>query len=147
MSADSWLKRLQENGQRLTSARRAVVETVAASPRALTPLQIFDAARRRYRRLGLVSVYRTVELLEGLGLVQRVHQLEGCQAFIAATAAHQHLVVCHNCGRVVSFAGDDLQGLMASVSRKSGFQIEGHWLQFFGLCRNCQSLAGGNNGK
>jgi Fur family ferric uptake transcriptional regulator len=147
MSTDSWLKRLQENGQRLTSARRAVVETVAASPRALTPLQIFDAARRRYRRLGLVSVYRTLELLEGMRLVQRVHRLEGCQAFIAASTGHQHLLVCRNCGRVLPFAGDDLQGLMASVSRKSGFQIEAHWLQFFGLCSDCQSLVGGRNAK
>jgi Fur family ferric uptake transcriptional regulator len=147
MSADSWLKRLQHNGQRLTSARRAVVETVAASSRALTPLQIFDAARRRYRRLGLVSVYRTLELLEGMQLVQRVHQLEGCQAFIAASTAHHHLLVCQNCGRVVPFAGDELQGLMASVSRTSGFEIHGHWLQFFGLCSNCQSLVGGRNAK
>jgi Fur family ferric uptake transcriptional regulator len=142
MTADSWLKRLQANGQRLTSARRAVVQTVAASPWALTPLQVFDAARRRYRRLGLVSVYRTLELLEDLRLVQRVHQVEGCQAFIAATTNHQHLLVCRNCGRVVAFGGDDLQGLMASVSRESGFQIEGHWLQFFGLCGNCQSRMG-----
>ena len=147
MSADSWLKRLQENGQRLTSARRAVVETVADSRRALTPLQIFDAARRRYRQLGLVSVYRTLDLLEGMRLVQRVHQLEGCQAFIAASTAHEHLLVCQNCGRVEAFAGDDLRGLMASVSRQSGFQIEGHWLQFFGLCSNCQSLAGGKDAK
>jgi Fur family ferric uptake transcriptional regulator len=147
MSADIWLKQLQDNGQRLTSARRAVVETVAASPRALTPLQVFDEARRRYRRLGLVSVYRTLELLEAMRLVQRVHQVEGCQAFIAASTAHQHVVVCKNCGRVVPFAGDDLQGLMASVSRKSGFRIEGHWLQFFGLCGDCQSLVGGRNAK
>ena len=147
MSADSWLKRLQENGQRLTLARRAVVETVAASPRALTPLQIFDAARRRYGRLGLVSVYRTLELLEAMRLVQGVHELEGCQAFIAASADHAHLLVCQNCGRVVPFAGDDLRGLINSVSRKSGFQIEGHWLQLFGLCSNCQLLVGGRYAK
>jgi Fur family ferric uptake transcriptional regulator len=147
MPADSWLKRLQENGQRLTLARRAVVETVAASPRALTPLQIFDAARRRYRRLGLVSVYRTLELLEAMRLVRRVHQLDGCQGFVAASTAHEHLLVCQNCGRVVTFAGDDLQNLMASVSRKSGFRIQGHWLQFFGLCSNCQTAFGGQHAK
>ena len=145
MSAETWLKHLRDNGQRLTPARRAVVETVAASERAITPLEVYDAARRRYRALGLVSVYRTLETLEELGLVQRVHQPENCQAFIAAGEGHQHLLVCQNCGRVALFDGDDLERLMVSISRKSGYRILEHWLQLFGLCGDCQRRRGGEN--
>ena len=142
MSAELWLNQLRENGQRLTAARRAVVETVAASERAITPLEVYDTARRRYRALGLVSVYRTLETLEELGLVQRVHQAESCQAFIAAGEGHQHLLVCQNCGRVTLFEGDDLERLIGSISRKSGYRILEHWLQLFGLCRDCQRRTG-----
>ena len=87
MNAENWLTQLQENGYRLTEARRAVVETVAATDRALTPIQVFDIAREQNPALGLVTVYRTLEKLEELHLIQRVHQPEGCQAFGALMLA------------------------------------------------------------
>lgn len=135
---DLWLEKLQKNGYRLTAARRAVAQTVAASRRALSPVQVYDAARRRYPALGLVSVYRTLEKLEELGLIQRVHQPEGCQAFIAAGQGHQHLLLCRVCGRVSFFEGDDLQPLMGSLARRTGYQINDHWLQMFGVCPSCK---------
>jgi Fe2+ or Zn2+ uptake regulation protein len=138
MLAETWLKALQEHGYRLTDARRAVVEIVALAWRALTPLEVFDQARAKYPELGLVTVYRTLEKLEELHLIQRVHQPEGCQAFITASQGHQHLLLCQNCGQVMFFEGDDLDTLLASIAAKTGYAIREHWLQLFGLCRNCQ---------
>lgn len=135
---ESWLNTLHENGYRLTEARKAVVETVAESPRALTPLEVFDAARAAYPALGLVSVYRTLEKLEELHLIQRVHQPGGCQAFVSASQGHQHLLLCQNCGQVTYFEGDNLDSLMAGISNQTGYKIREHWLQLFGLCKNCQ---------
>ena len=138
MLPQDWLTTLHDNGYRLTEARRAVVATVARSTRALTPVQVYDAARKHYRALGLVSVYRTLEKLEELHLVQRVHQPEGCQAFISAAHGHQHMLLCQRCGRVTFFEGDDLNKLIASLSTRTGYQIREHWLQLFGLCADCQ---------
>ncbi len=138
MSPSSWFTQLQSHGYRLTAARRAVVETVQRSSHALTPIQVYDAARRRYRALGLVSVYRTLEKLEELRLVQRVHQPQGCQAFIAAGRGHQHMLLCQRCGRVTYFEGDDLDRLIGSLSARTGYQIRDHWLQLFGLCASCK---------
>ena len=138
MSTELWLTQLHENGYRLTEARRAVVETVAESTRAITPLEVYDAARNHYPALGLVSVYRTLEKLEDLQLVQRVHQPQGCQAFIAASEGHQHLLLCQRCGRVTYFEGDDLDRLIGRISNKTGYKIRDHWLQLFGLCKNCK---------
>lgn len=138
MTALPWLTQLQENGYRLTGARRAVVETVQQATHALTPLQVFDLARKKYPALGLVSVYRTLEKLEELHLIQRVHQPQGCQAFISAGSGHQHLLLCQNCGQVEFFEGDDLEALTKTISRRTGYQIKEHWLQLFGLCSNCQ---------
>jgi Fe2+ or Zn2+ uptake regulation protein len=140
MISDTWLNRLQENGYRLTEARRAVVEIIQKSTRALTPVEVFDQARQKYRALGLVSVYRTLEKLEELHLIQRVHQPQGCQAFIAESKGHEHLLLCQNCGRVTFFEGDDLNALMSAISKKTGYQIREHWLQLFGICQACQRI-------
>lgn len=139
MAAEIWLQLLRSNGYRLTPARRAVVRTMAASPRAITPLEVYDTARARHRALGLVSVYRTLEKLEELGLIQRVHRPEGCQAFVSASDGHQHLLICRQCGRAAFFEGDDLQPLIRSLARRTGYAIGEHWLQLFGLCKDCQS--------
>ena len=138
MTSTDWLTQLQENGYRLTEARRAVVDIIQKSMRALTPVEVFDMARRKYNALGLVSVYRTLEKLEELHLIQRVHQPQGCQAFISESSGHQHLLLCQNCGRVAFFEGDDLDTLINSISKKTGYQIHEHWLQLFGLCEACQ---------
>jgi Fur family ferric uptake transcriptional regulator len=143
MDADLWLTQLKKNGYRLTEARRAVVETVAATQHALSPVEVFDRARTTSPGLGLVTVYRTLEKLEELGLIQRVHQAHGCQAFIACGSGHQHLLLCTQCGAAEHFTGDKLEPLIASISRQTGYKVEEHWLQLFGLCENC--LRAGKN--
>ena len=140
MSVTTWLSALQENGYRLTGARKAVVDTVAESSRALTPLQVYDTARASYPALGLVSVYRTLEKLEELHLIQRVHQPQGCQAFISASSGHQHLLLCQRCGQVTYFEGDNLETLISGIAGRTGYKIRDHWLQLFGLCADCQSM-------
>ena len=139
MSASAWLEQLRDNGYRITAARRAVVETVQTSTRALTPIEVYGLARKKDRALGLVTVYRTLEKLEELHLIQRVHQPMGCQAFISAGQGHQHLLLCQGCGQVEFFEGDDLDALMRSIAKKTGYQIKEHWLQLFGLCANCRA--------
>ncbi len=138
MSAEAWLARLKDNGYRQTAARQAVVETIAQTPRALTPLQVYHLARKRYPALGLVTVYRTLEKLEELHLIQRVHQEGGCQAFLRAGQGHQHILLCERCQRAVLFEGDDLQALFDHISRQTGFEIRDHWLQISGLCADCR---------
>lgn len=136
-----WLEKLQENGYRLTDSRRTVVEIVAGSERALSPLEVYDLARAKHAGLGLVTVYRTLEKLEELGLIQRVHQPQGCQAFVAAFNGHQHLILCSKCGKVQFFAGDNLETLIQTIGQQTGYVIQDHWLQLFGLCDDCRASA------
>lgn len=140
--ARQWLACLQANGYRLTEPRRVVVETIASSQQALIPFDVFEKARARYPSLGLVTVYRTIEKLEELGLIQRVHQPTGCQAFVTAFSGHQHILICQHCGRVEFFSGDveEIDGLIQVVGDTSGYQIQGHWLQLFGVCAGCQRI-------
>ncbi|HEX2979867.1 MAG TPA: Fur family transcriptional regulator [Anaerolineaceae bacterium] len=134
-----WLARIQASGYRVTGPRRAIVDLLADSYKALSPLEIYDLGRQEYPRLGLVTVYRTLEKLEELGLVQRVHQPGGCHMVLRACQGHEHLMVCTECGRVEYFTGDDLVPLIENVQNQKGFAIHDHWLQFFGLCSSCQA--------
>jgi Fur family transcriptional regulator, ferric uptake regulator len=137
-TALEWLKRLQANGYRLTAPRQAVVEIIASSEHVLSPLDVYEKARVYYPKLGLVTVYRTVDKLEELGLIQRVHQPSGCHAFIGGFSGHEHLVICEKCGRAAYFKGDKIDALTASVESESGFKVHDHWLQLFGVCERCR---------
>ena len=139
--SEQWLAKLQESGYRVTEPRRAIVDLLAASERALGPLELYDEGRKEYRRLGLVTVYRTLEKLEELGLVQRVHQPGGCNMYLRASSGHEHMLVCTTCGRVAFFSGDDLHALMESIAQRSGYQIHEHWLQLYGLCAHCAATS------
>ena len=137
--AEVWKRLLREKGYRITSPRKAVIDTLAASSQALNAAQIFDLARNKCPSLGLVSVYRTLETLEDLGLIQRVHQHEECHAYIRAFSGHQHLLICTSCGKAMFFEGEDLDALFERVSQESGYKIQDHWLQLFGLCDECKN--------
>jgi len=141
LTAQEWLATLHGNGYRLTAARSAVVEAVAGTDRSLRPHDVYRAARASYPALGLVTVYRTLERLEELGLIQRVHGQSGCQAFIPTGTGHQHLLLCQNCGQALYFEGDDLDPLMATIANQTGYNIREHWLQLFGLCSDCQKAS------
>jgi len=138
-----WKRLLRNQGFRITAPREAVIDTIAASQRALDAAQIFKLARQNCSSLGLVSVYRTLEILEKYKLVQRVHQSENCQAYIAGFEGHQHLLICTGCGKTIFFDGDDMQFLFDRVAQESGYQIKDHWLQLFGLCEDCKKAQEG----
>ncbi len=138
MSSENWLIELRSQGYRITDARRAVVETVAQSPCALTPADVYDLAKEEYPALGLVTVYRTLEKLEELHLVQRVHQEQGCNAYLAHAEGHQHLLICEKCKKAVYFEGDDMDLFFGEVGKKHGFVVKEHWLQLFGICEDCK---------
>ncbi len=138
----AWITVLREHGYRLTDARKAVVDVVANSQCLLRPAEVFEIARKNYPRLGLVSVYRTIEKLEELGLIQRVHREQDCQAFVATSRGHQHLLLCTRCGKFVYFEGADLGNLFSGVEQDTGFVTQDHWMQIFGICPQCQNEMG-----
>jgi Fur family transcriptional regulator, ferric uptake regulator len=135
---ERWLTLLEDKGGRLTGPRRAIAELMVNSDRALSPVDVFDQARKSYPKMGLVTVYRTLEILQELGLVERVHQSEGCHMYLRAAHGHEHLILCTCCGKAAYFSGDDLGALIQKIARESGFLIKEHWLQLEGLCKQCQ---------
>ncbi len=137
--ADQWMDALQQHGFRQTRSRRVIVETILNTPYGMEPLEIYQRGHQTYASLGMVTVYRTLETLTQLGLIERVHRPHGCNLYIRATVGHQHLLVCQDCGKVTYFEGDDLSALIKKVEKQSRFKITEHWLQFFGKCPECRT--------
>ena len=133
-----WEQHIGQSGSRLTGPRRAILKVISESDHPLTPLEIFDLARSSEPRLGLVTVYRTIEILEDLHLVDRIHNFGGCQTIFRGTNGHQHLLTCTQCGRSVYFDGLEAESQFQDICTSNGFQISGHWLQLYGLCHKCQ---------
>jgi Fe2+ or Zn2+ uptake regulation protein len=128
---------LAARGLRLTRQRRAVLDAIAATPSSLSPLQVYDAARERCPELGLTTVYRTLEVLDEIGALRRVHGHDHCESFVPAGTVHGHTVVCGSCGTVTEFTACDMRAVAEAAADETGYVITDHFLQLTGLCARC----------
>lgn len=133
--ADLALTALARAGYRSGEARRQVVELLGGEQCALTALEI----DRRLDSVGRASVYRTLEQLEQLGLVQRLEvggEAAGYERRDPGGEHHHHLV-CERCGAVVPFADQDLERAIDAVSDASAFRVLSHEVVLRGDCGDC----------
>ncbi len=138
--------RLRRGGYRVTPQRRTIIRTILASPDHLTPTEIYRRVGRRHPGIGLVTVYRTLELLASHDLVCELHTGGACPSYTIAGSRHHHHLICTGCGKVVDFTGHNLEQLEERLARQSGFRIEEHRLEFLGRCPGCRvddTAAGG----
>jgi Fur family ferric uptake transcriptional regulator len=136
--ADRVLGALAQAGYSDTRARRAVVRALCALPARATPAELLRRGRRFHKGLGQVTVYRTLDILDGLGLVRRLHHEHGGVSYAASGASHGHHVICTRCRSAVEFEGCAIGPVLASAVRQTGFAVSGHRLELFGLCPDCQ---------
>jgi Fur family ferric uptake transcriptional regulator len=130
-------------GMRLTGSRRAIIDCLEASQDWLTPAAIHEQAQRLRPSIGLVTVYRTLNWLHEQGLVRRIHLPDGCHGYALANLPHGHYLVCRECQQVVEFSNCDLTAMEEQVMNDTGFSIQGHMLQFVGVCPSCRRHASG----
>jgi Fur family ferric uptake transcriptional regulator len=131
-------RRLVQHGYRVTAPRRAVVQVILGGKGYLTPAEAHAHGQAIYPRLGLVTVYRTLELLEEIGFVRRVHLEDGCHAYAPVAQSPSHHLVCQQCRQVVEFPCAGLEPLIAEVSQRTGFVVDEHLLELIGTCPACQ---------
>ena len=131
--------KLNRSGLRLTHPRRVVISVLEAANIPLSPQSIHQRSLDAQEEIGLVSVYRTLDLLTEMGMVRRVHGHDECQGYVLASPGHHHHLVCRQCEAAVEFTGmEDLSTLVDRIQELTGFTIDEHLLQFYGLCPACQ---------
>ena len=135
----SWQKVLSDKGYRVSGPRRLVMQLLADSVQPMTPLQIYQELSQSGRDLGMVSVYRALELLTELGLVCLVYNPDGSAGYVVGASGHHHHILCQNCHQVIAFAGsEDLSSLIQRVEAETKFRVSDHLLQLYGICPDCQ---------
>jgi Fur family ferric uptake transcriptional regulator len=129
---------LRQHEYKITPQRRAVLSVIAQSHDHLTPAGIFEKVHQKQPNVGLVTVYRTLDILAELGLICEVHAGGNCRSYLMRRpSGHHHHLICSNCGAVVDFTDCDLSKLEKRLSKETSFEINGHLLEFTGFCRDC----------
>ena len=135
-SGTDWQARLRARGHRLTPQRQLVLEAVGEIGHA-TPDEIASAVRRTAAGVNLSTVYRTLELLEELGLVRHTHLGHGSATYSLATDDdHVHLV-CRTCGDVGEAPVQQVADAVERLRAEHGFHVDLGHLTVFGQCRGC----------
>lgn len=140
----SLLQELSLRGIRITGQRRVLIETIQASERHLDAATLLEQARRRDSGINRATVYRTIELLKKLRLIDELDlmHLNGEKHFYEAKTNVDHVhLACFVCGQIEEFTSPLFERLKAEISRQKGFHIRVTRLEVGGRCRNCCALA------
>jgi Fur family transcriptional regulator, ferric uptake regulator len=102
-----------------------------------TAQQIHDELLHRGDRVGLATVYRTLQSMTDAGELDAIRNADGETAYRRCTTGHHHHLVCRNCGRTVEVSGPAVESWASAVAEQHGFRDVSHDLEIFGTCREC----------
>lgn len=123
--------------QRRTRQRAAVDEILAGRHEFRTAQEVHDDLRQRGDRVGLTTVYRTLQAMTEAGELDAIRTSEGETAYRRCSTGHHHHLVCRNCGRTVEVSGPAVEKWAGAVAQQHGFRDVSHDLEIFGTCDRC----------
>lgn len=132
-------ERLRRDARRITGPRQAILRVLQSHPHPLSNREIFDALPAG--ECDLATVYRSMHLLEEMGLVKRYDFGDGVARFEVARdgkGGHHHHLVCTSCSAIVEIEDCLAAAWEEQITRRSGFKQVTHKLEFFGICPRCQ---------
>lgn len=137
----TWDDTLRASGYRVTPQRQLVLEAVTRLEHA-TPEEIYAEVKQTAVGVNLSTVYRTLELLEQIGLVTHTHLGHGAHRYhLAADAQHVHLV-CRECGAIIQLDPVAVSSLVRTLDTEYGFDTDVGHLTVFGTCSGCRAQPG-----
>lgn len=144
ISQEKFKEMLKEKGLKVTNQRLLVLEVLAEHrDKHMTAEDIYELVREDYPEIGLATIYRAVQLLLEMQLVDRINLDDGCsryeigELFNGEAKHHHHHLICKTCGKVSSFKGDLLEELERRIEAETGFHVLDHELKFYGQCQEC----------
>ncbi len=140
----SLLEAVQARGIRLTAQRKVLVEIIQQAQNHLDAASLLALAKQRDARIDRATVYRTIELLKKLQLIDELDlmHLNGEKHYYEARTEREHLhLACFGCGKIHELANGIYERLKGEVARESGFEIQVTRLEMGGYCRECAAKA------
>src|SRR6202012_935894 len=134
------LEAAADAGVRMTSQRRALIETIQEAPGHLDAAGLLDLARRRDPNIDRATVYRTIDLLKRLGLIDELDlmHLNGEKHYYEVRTQKDHLhLACFQCGTIVEFATPTFERLKQEIAARNAFTVEAIRLEVGGRCNKC----------
>lgn len=135
---DEVRERLHERGLRWTPQRRLLVEVLAATDGHITGAELVERCREQDPEVTPSTVYRTLDVLEEVGLIRHAHGLDGREEFHVRPAREHGHLYCSACGSSWEIGADDVAGLVHDFERSRGFRVDLGHLSVIGLCRDCR---------
>lgn len=133
---------LERAGYQATPNRRLVAQLVASTDGHFTAADLLERSRRERVTIGRATVFRALELLTILRVVERLDLPSGSHAYVLCDPdQHHHHLICSSCGRSEDVADGELAALIERIGQRSGYQIEAHRLELFGTCPRCAAAA------
>ena len=137
MSHGDWRERLRGSGYRLTPQRELILRAVDKLGHA-TPDQVLAEVRTHSSAINLSTVYRTLEVLEGLGLVKHAHLSDRAASYHSVRGGPEHFhLVCRNCHRVFSVEAGEVAPFVERLRAQRGFSADVGHLTIVGTCEEC----------
>lgn len=139
MNESRALQALRDAGYKLTSPRLTILEILEQSGGHITSAELLKRVEEQDATIGRASVFRTLDLMIQLGIVWTSTQGSSTVHYMLMPGGHHHHALCKNCERLIEFEDCQLDPLIAKLEREYGFQIDGHLLELYGLCQDCQT--------
>lgn len=134
---EALLDRLRTRGERVTTARRAVIsELVVDEAQHFSADEVAERVKAKQPDLHLSTVYRTLEFLETVGIIVRVDAGKAVATYHLADHGHHH-AMCERCGKLIEFGDDELSPLVSSLASAHGFSATPRHLIVAGICSDC----------
>ena len=145
INSDDFKTILRENGVKVTTQRVLVLEALSSCADGhLTAEEIYDLVRAAYPEIGLATIYRTIQLLWELRLIDRISLDDGFVRYEIREVMgnkskhHHHHLICKQCGKVASFQDDLLEELEEKIQRTMRFTVSDHEVKLYGFCEECR---------
>ncbi|BCK00022.1 Fur family transcriptional regulator [Anaerocolumna chitinilytica] len=141
---------LKEKGLKVTTQRVDILEALEIRPdKHLTAEEIYEIVKEKNPDIGLATVYRTIQLLAELNLIDKLNLGDGYVRYEIGnmdeeqkTHHHHHHLICLGCGNVLTFQGDLLDTLEGQIQKTMGFEVVDHEVKMYGYCKDCAAERG-----
>ena len=126
----------------LSHPRLLIYQELSNALSPLSPLEIYQNLLKKRKKIGLTSIYRSLDLFESLGIVSKITNGAAVKYKLCESENHHHHIICKACGNVVGLNFCDITDWSKKVAESTGYQVVDHQLNFFGLCKECKLFQG-----
>jgi Fur family ferric uptake transcriptional regulator len=135
------IDRLSQEGHRLTTPRQAIIKMVAPRHDHFSAQEVWEEVRANHSGIGRATVFRTLDLLTELGVLNRIHTGDGCHRYTVCETTHHHHMMCVGCGTVIPLEAGGIESQIRRMAEEAGFDLLTHHLELVGRCASCRAVA------